>query len=208
MAIFCFHCESEVSWSDCDLKMNESKRTCSGPHDTRCMALVERPSPRQKTVYKKGCTTRLHNQCDEKRKEDCQVTLCDKDWCNFALSPDSTLIAAGFRCYHCASNISWEDCDQNAVENFCGAGFRKCFKLESTESGIKEYHKGCIVPLACGDSAKLMPNAKDREIECCGQLLCNRAGIPTIYFGSLFLVSMTSVFTLWCGLINWHAEQW
>lgn len=195
MAILCFNCESEVSWADCDLDLNETARTCSGPHETRCMAVVERPSPRDKTKYRKGCATRLHNPCDEKRKEDCQTTLCDKDLCNFALRPDSTLIAAGFSCFECTSTISWEDCDQNAVEVFCGAGYRKCFKLEFKTSDIIEYSKGCTVPLACGDSAELMPNSKDRGILCCGQILCNRAGIDTGYFGALFVVSMISLFT-------------
>ena len=196
MAILCFKCESEVSWADCDLMLTEKDRTCSGPHDTRCMAVMERPSPRDKTKYKRSCTTRLNNPCDGKRKEECQVTLCDKDLCNFALRPEATLIAAAFRCYECASIISWEDCDQNAVEVSCGAGYRKCFKLEFEKSGIIEYYKGCTVPLACGESAERMPNADDREILCCGQMLCNRAGIPTTYLGALFLVSMISVFTL------------
>lgn len=196
LAIFCFNCESEISWADCDLRLNETERTCSGPDDTRCLAVMERKSPRDKTKYIKKCTTRLFNPCDDKRKEECQATLCDTDLCNFALRPQSTLIAAEFRCYKCDSITSWEDCDQNAVEVICGAGYRKCFKLEFQKSGITEYYKGCTVPLACGDSAELMPNADDRDILCCGQILCNRAGIHTAYFGALFLVSMISVFTL------------
>ena len=194
MAILCFNCDSKVSWSDCDLKLNETKRTCSGEDETRCIAITARQSPRDQTEYKKGCTKRLDNPCDDKRKEDCEATICDKDLCNFALSPDSTLIAAGFRCHKCASTISWEDCDQNAVEVYCGVGYRKCFKLEFKKLGMIEYYKGCTVPLACGDSAKLMPDFEDRKILCCGQHLCNGAGIPTVYFGAL-LLPMIFVFT-------------
>lgn len=159
---------------------------------------MSRGSPRDKTTYKKRCAKRLENPCHDKRKEDCQATLCDKDLCNFALAPCATLIAAAFRCYKCNSTISWADCDENAVEIFCGAGYRKCFKLEFQKSGIMEYTKGCTVPLACGDSADQMPNADDRGILCCGQNLCNGASIssiPIVYFGALFLVSMISVFT-------------
>ena len=194
MAILCFNCESSISWADCDLQLNESKRTCSGPDKTRCMAVMQRESTRLKTTYKKGCSARLNNPCDDKRREECQATLCDKDLCNFALSPDSTLIASAFRCYKCTSTISWEDCDQNAVKVHCGAGYRKCFKLELKKSGITVYYKGCTVPLACGDSADQMPNADDQSILCCGQILCNRAGIPTVHFSALLLVGMISVF--------------
>ena len=195
MAIHCFNCKSEISWADCDLSLNGTERTCSKPDHTRCMAVMKRENPGDKTSYEKGCATRLENPCDEKRKEDCQATMCDKDLCNFAVSPQSTLIAAGFRCYKCLSTISWKDCDKKAVEIFCGAGFRKCSKIEFKTSGIIEYSKGCNVPLACGDSADQMPNADDRGIWCCGQLLCNGASISTDYFGAL-LVSMISVFAL------------
>jgi len=203
VGIHCFNCDSEVSWADCDLDLNETERTCSGSDKTRCIAEMSRENPRDKTKYKKSCTTRLNNPCDDKRKEDCQATMCDKDLCNFALSPGATLLPAGFRCYKCASTISWEDCDQNAVEIYCGVGYRKCSKLEFKKSGLVEYYKGCTVPLACGDSAALMPNAEDRGILCCGQNLCNGAGITTVYFGVLLLVSMISVFTLWCDVLDW-----
>ena len=195
MAIYCFNCESRVSWSDCDLKLNATERTCAGPHETRCIAVTSRPTPRDETTYKKGCATRLHNPCNDKRKEDCESTLCDKDLCNFALSPGATHIAAGFRCYVCASTVSWKDCDRNAVEVYCGVGYRKCFKRELKKSGGIEYSKGCTVPLACGDSAKLMPDAENREILCCGQHLCNGAGIPIVYSGVLLLFRLISVFT-------------
>ena len=195
LAIYCFHCESEVSWADCDLNLKE-ERTCQGPDQTRCIAVMARTSPIHKTTYKKQCASRLENPCNGKRKEDCQATLCDKDLCNFALSPQSTLIAAEFRCFKCSSTISWEDSDENAIEVFCGVGYRKCFKLEFKKIGMIQYYKGCTVPLACGDSADQMPNADDREILCCGQRLCNGASIPTVCFGALLLVSMISVFAL------------
>ena len=137
---------------------------------------MARDNPRDKIKYEKKCATRLENPCHGKRVEDCQVTLCDKDLCNFAITPGATLIASGFRCMQCNSTISWEDCEEHAVEVFCGAGLRKCFKLEFQKSDRTEYVKGCTVPLVCGNSSQHMPNADDRTIKCCGQHICNEAG--------------------------------
>ena len=156
---------------------------------------MEAPTRRDRIEYKKRCVSRLDNPCREKRLEECQITLCDKDLCNFALTPTATLIASAFRCKQCESKISWGDCDDNAVEVFCGAGFRKCFKrrYSEPEDHVTKYSKGCTVPLACGDSSGEMPNADQRTIYCCGQHVCNtveRNGASVFLVGVLLLGSI------------------
>lgn len=198
LAIYCFKCDSYTSWSACDLELNKNKRKCTESGQTRCLAVMERENPRSKIKYIKKCATRLENPCHDKRVEDCQATLCDKDLCNFALTPTATLIASAYRCKECNSTISWADCDYHAVEVFCGAGFRKCFKLEFKKSGKMQYTKGCTVPLACGNSSRHMPDANDRNIQCCGQHICNEArtnSAPVVFFGALFFVSIVFVLT-------------
>lgn len=160
---------------------------------------MQRESPRDKVTYKKDCAGRLFNPCNGKRVEDCRSTLCDKDLCNFALTPSATLIASGFRCYWCQSTKSWDDCVDSQQEIFCGTGFRKCFKLEFKKpGGVIEYTKGCAVPLACGNSSINMPQAEARNIYCCGQHICNGASTsssPIVLFGPLLLVIVIVVFS-------------
>lgn len=173
--------------------MNTKYKTyCPGQHQ-RCAAVMEAPTRRDKIQYKKKCASRLDNPCRERRLEECKITLCDKDLCNFALTPTATLIASAFRCKQCESKISWGDCDNKAVEVFCGAGFRKCFKRRYSEDQVTVYSKGCTVPLACGNSSDKMPNADKRSINCCGQHVCNtveRNGASVFLMGVLLLGSM------------------
>ena len=158
---------------------------------------MERKNPRERVEYRKDCANRLENPCHEKRVEDCRSTLCDGDLCNFALTPSATLIASGFRCFRCISEKSWDDCVEKAEEIICETGYRKCYKLEfKRENGVTEYIKDCTVPLACGNSSINMPQAERRNIQCCGQHLCNGASIkssPVAIFGLLLLV-ITVVF--------------
>lgn len=199
LAIHCFKCHSEMSWSDCDLDLNvKPDRDC--PEDKiRCMAVMERESPREKMVYKKDCAHRLFNPCHERRVEDCRSTLCDSDLCNFALTPEATLIASGFRCFRCKSTKSWDDCVEKAEEIFCNTGYRKCYKLEFRKKEGTEYIKDCTVPLACGNSSINMPQAANRTIHCCGQHLCNGTGIlssPMVIVGPLLLLIVVFLFDL------------
>ena len=196
----CLRCESNISWSGCDINTTY-KSFCGGQHQ-RCAAVMEAPTRRDKIKYIKKCVSRLDNPCRERRREECRITFCEKDLCNFALTPTATLIASAFRCKQCESKISWGDCDNKAVEVFCGAGFRKCFKRRFTEDGVTVYSKGCTVPLACGDSQVKMPNNDQRNITCCGQHVCNMAernGASVFLMGVLLLGSM--IFT---GTVVFH----
>ena len=184
-----------MSWSDCDVNVDNPE--CKEPNKERCGAQMVAETQRDKIEYRKACYDRLTNPCHEKRIDECRITLCEKDLCNFALTPTATLIASAFRCIKCNSTISWEDCDDQGEEIICGAGFRKCSKLEHKKEGFIEYSKGCIVPLACGETGdKHMPDAKNREMYCCGQHFCNRVGInraSNFFFGALLLSSMMLV---------------
>ena len=187
-----------TSWSECDLKMNDN-RLCNDKNHKRCAAIMEAETRRDKIKYSKKCIARLENPCHERRREECRITLCDKDLCNFSLTPTATLIASSFKCKKCVSEISFEDCDYHSVVVFCGAGYRKCYKQTFTyQNGITEYRKGCTVPLACGDSQDKLPHKDDRDIQCCGQHICN-AGVrvkngPSMFIaGSLLLGSVMLV---------------
>lgn len=152
---------------------------------------------RDKIKYEKRCVNRLESPCKEKRLEECKVTLCDKELCNFAITPTATLVASSFRCKFCQSNVSFDDCDKNALEIYCGAGFRKCFKSTfKFKNGKTEYAKGCTVPLACGPSQEKMPNNDSRTIECCGQHVCNvveRNSTSVFLMGALLMGSVILV---------------
>ena len=192
----CLECNSEVSWSECDLEQNY-KKYCNGYYQ-RCASIMKAETRRDKIKYHKKCVGRLESPCKERRTEECKVTFCDKDLCNFAITPTATLIASSFRCKQCQSNVSWDDCENNEVEIFCGAGFRKCFKSTfDIKNGKTEYSKGCTVPLACGESQYKMPNAASRTIECCGQHVCNvveRNSTSVFLMGVLLMGSVILVF--------------
>ena len=191
----CLNCKSKISWSDCDINTTY-KNYCPRPHE-RCAAFLKAQTRRDRIEYIKQCVPRLDNPCDERRFEECRITFCYKELCNFALTPTATLLASSFRCKQCDSRISWTDCDDKAVEVFCGAGFRKCFRSSYLiADDVTEYSKGCTVPLACGNSSVKMPDAYNRDIKCCGQHVCNTAernGPSVFLMGALLLGSMISI---------------
>lgn len=66
MVIFCFNCESEILWVDCDLCLNVIERICLGLDDIRCLVVMERKFLRDKIKYIKKCIIWLFNLCDDK----------------------------------------------------------------------------------------------------------------------------------------------
>lgn len=188
----CLKCDSKVSWSQCEIE-TKADRVCTDSAHKRCAAYMEAKEKRDKISYHKRCFDRLENPCHGVRIDQCRVTICDKDLCNFSLTPTATLLASSFRCRQCESNISWSHCDRNSVEVFCGAGYRKCYKEEYKRSdGVMEYAKGCTVPAACGEeNLAKMPDAENREyFHCCGQHICNsvvRKSSSIFVIGALLL---------------------
>ena len=177
----CLECESDVSWSDCDVNQRYSEY-CPGKYQ-RC-ASVEAKMGSGEKKYVKKCISRLDNPCDQNDYKECRATICDKRLCNFAVTPSAILIATPFQCNQCFSEISWKDCEEKSVVVYCGAGFSKCFKSEfKEEASPTQFAKGCTVPVACPNSSLNMPNAENRKIECCGQQICNMVehALPSVF---------------------------
>ncbi|PFX29901.1 uncharacterized protein LOC111324314 [Stylophora pistillata] len=198
LALRCFKCESDRSWIECDLDEKKTVEECS-EEQIRCSSIMLRANPREKLKYSKGCVNRLHNPCHQKRVDDCRSTFCDSELCNFALTPEATLIASGFRCFRCNSTKSWDDCVSKAEEVFCNTGYRKCFKMKfRRDNGVIEYSKGCTVPLDNSSTTRRL--ADRRDLYLCGQHLCNGATIVCspmmVIFGPLLLVMMVLFFYL------------